>query len=143
MFFERPEIGKSGWAVDSLRHPLPTGLAGRSPVVVTGMEGPGIQVRDTRDREWTLCRQQVDVGQGYWLDGEYHAETDPKAVLHLRHTLLALEQRMRRETEELHGSPSWWQDDRDRVRWYLSRNGNDPDEPLPPGSQAPRLTGPP
>lgn len=142
MFLELPVTGKTGWVIDSARCPLPDGLEHRAPVTVVGVARQTVVVRDESGRTWVLARMQVDVGGGWWLDGEYCPETHPKAVLHLRHTLRALEERMRREQDELHGSPTWWQEDVERARWYLTRNGFDPDESLP-GGEPPVLTGAP
>lgn len=142
MFLDLPAPGKTGWAIDSARSPLPDGLPYRARVTVTGVTPQTVVVRDEAGRTWVLGRMQVDTGGGWWLDGEYCPETHPKAALHLRHTLAALEERMRRERNELHGSPDWWQEDVERARWYLTRNGHDPDESLPEG-EPPVLTGEP
>lgn len=143
MSLKLPEIGKRAWAIDSIPYPLPNGLENWTEITIEESGAAGIRVCDPQGREWMLCRAQVDAGHGYFLDGEYCDEAHPKAALHLRHTLLALAERMRREREELHGSATWWQGDVDRTRWYLSRNGYDPDEPLPQDSRAPELTGAP
>lgn len=135
----------SGWVIDSSHSPLPSGLPHRARITVVevGLAGdrknPEIVVEDENGRQWAVTRHQLDVGHTLCLDGEYCPETHPKAVLFLRHVLRDLEERIRAEIEELHGSATWWQDDRERTKWYLSRNGFDPDEELPPGP-SPRLT---
>lgn len=143
MLLKLPEIGNRAWAINSIRCPLPDGLENRTEISVLETGTRGIVVQDQRGRKWMLSHIQVDAGHGHFLDGEYCFETHPKAVLHLRYSLLALEERMRGEREELHGNPAWWQEDRERIRWYLSRNGFDPDDPVPPDSRPPELTGAP
>ncbi|RYD23450.1 MAG: hypothetical protein EOP87_26535, partial [Verrucomicrobiaceae bacterium] len=70
MLFERPEIHKNGWAIDSLRYPLPNGLPHRTPFTILDVSAATVLVRDGDGREWTLCTTQVDAGHGYHLDGE-------------------------------------------------------------------------
>ncbi len=132
-----PKLGMRGWAVDTLRAPLPNGLLHQTPVTVSEVSGNGrgskVAVVDENGTGWTLCLLQVDVGLEHCVGAERYHESEPKALAYLTRALLEVEARMRREREELNGSPGWWQEDRDRLRWYLSRNGVDPDENRPSG----------
>lgn len=132
-----------GWAVDSLRAPLPNGLLHQTPVTVSELSGDGrgskVAVVDENGKCWTLCLLQVDVGHEHCVGAERYNESDPIALAYLKRALLEVEGRMRKERDELNGSPGWWQEDRDRLRWYLSRNGVDPDENHSPGDP-PQLT---
>lgn len=145
MFMVIPEAGMSGWVIESPPSPLPSGLSHgeRITVVKVGLADDRrtaqIVVKDQNGRQWVVTRHQLDVGHAMYLDGEYCLETHPKAVSYLRHLLLELDARIRAEREELHGSATWWEGDREQTRWYLSRNGHDPDETTPVGP-APTLT---
>lgn len=132
MFRAVPTVGMRAWAVDSLRAPLPNGLPNRTPVTIAKIRqleqgAQAISVVDQTGRLWQLCPTQVDGGQLIPINGRHCRETEPEGILYLQQALREVESRIRREREELGGSPSWWEPDRAELRWYLDRNGNNPD----------------
>lgn len=74
---------------------------------------PKIVVEDKDGRHWAVSRLQLEVGHAIYVGDEYCRETNPKAVLHLRLILRDLKERIRRETNEFHGSASWGEPDAD------------------------------
>jgi hypothetical protein len=136
MIGEYPQEGKWCWANDRAGYGLPDGLQDRTPVRVIEEMMPHFIVENEHGSRWKLFLAQLDAGYTFWLDGEPCFENHPKAVHYLLNSLKRLE----KEKCELMDFEISRAERRSDLRWYLERNGNDPDAPQPPGP-VPRFTG--
>ena len=124
-----PIPGRRCWAVDCAGYHLPPGLAARSPLTILEWREFTGQVRDSSGQLWDLMRTQIDTGYTFFLDGEDCHESHPRCAHCLRHKAREIEKILTMSLEDLNRPVLRFthEDNLSMVRWYLERNGYDPD----------------
>lgn len=136
-----PIPGNRCWAEFCGSYGLPPGLADRTPLVIVDWNEFVGTVRDEEGHVWSVNRVQIDTGYTFHLDGEECHESHPKSAVYLQHSVRKLNALLETSLEEWTRPVSRFacEEQLSRTRWYLERNGYDPDGPIPAGP-APRLT---
>ena len=100
-----------------------------------GFEG---RCRDESGKVWKLFRTQIEPGLFLYLDGEKCAESHPKFAEFMRSSLADNIARLRSGSVDSPALERLLEDNISRTRWYLERNGFDPDQP--PSGPTPQIT---
>lgn len=77
----RPTVGARGWVDECAGYPLPVGLPNHSPVTVTAVDLPNVEVEDGNGARWNLLHHIVDCGRRYEVrPGVWKPESDPEVL---------------------------------------------------------------
>ena len=130
-----PIPGNRCWANFCGSYGLPKGLADRTPLLILDWCEFRGRFRDESGMIWELCRVQIDTGFSFYLDGEEFHESHPRCAAYLRHSVEKQARILRESLDDWKHATSRFdcEGQLSRTRWYLERNGYDPDTPLPPG----------
>lgn len=140
MISEFPRVGKKCWVQRCAGYELPVGLADRSQVTVIDWEGFSGRCRDERGTVWDLVRTQIEPGLYLYLDGQKCGESHPKFAEYLRAGLAANLVRLEAGGQQSAAFERMLRESISCTRWYLARNGFDPDQP--PAGPCPQITAP-
>lgn len=116
--YRLPASGDKAWAIRSVGHALPAGLAERRRLFILILDTHAATVGDPSGREWVLPYDNLETVQEYFIDEQWLPESDPRSLAHIRRMIVAeQDQPMLEGVGEF--AVEWVQ----RLKWILERNG--------------------